>query len=181
MLTEPESVEFHYRSAFKDQAIPEAYERLLPRRIGRGRLPVYSQRSHRRSLADCRTSTRKDRPPCGPRPTRKALGGRKPPTTCYRSWGIAGNRYAAFMKAAMPELHISATTEEASQANARFVADLAQQCAADQGRFTIALSGGSTPRRLYQVLASPPYSKEMEWDRWHVFWSDGALRSAGPQ
>ena len=76
------------------------------------------------------------------------------------------------MKAAMPELHISATTEEASQANARFVADLAQQCAADQGRFTIALSGGSTPRRLYQVLASPPYSKEMEWDRWHVFWSD---------
>ena len=76
------------------------------------------------------------------------------------------------MKAAMPELHISATTEEASQANARFVADLAQQCAADQGRFTIALSGGSTPRRLYQVLASPPYSKEIEWDRWHVFWSD---------
>ena len=29
MLTEPESTEFHYRSAFKDQAIPEAYERLL--------------------------------------------------------------------------------------------------------------------------------------------------------
>ena len=29
MLTEPESMEFHYRSAFKDQAIPEAYERLL--------------------------------------------------------------------------------------------------------------------------------------------------------
>ena len=76
------------------------------------------------------------------------------------------------MKAAMPELHISATIEEASQANARFVADLAQQCAAAQGRFTIALSGGSTPRRLYQALASPPYSKEMAWDRWHVFWSD---------
>ena len=29
MLTEPESMEFHYQSAFKEQAIPEAYERLL--------------------------------------------------------------------------------------------------------------------------------------------------------
>ncbi len=76
------------------------------------------------------------------------------------------------MEANIPELHISASIEEASQASARFVADLAQQCAADRGRFTIALSGGSTPRRLYQVLASPPYAKEMMWDRWHVFWSD---------
>ena len=29
MLTEPESMEFHYDSAFREQAIPEAYERLL--------------------------------------------------------------------------------------------------------------------------------------------------------
>ena len=29
MLMEPESMEFHYQSAFKEQAIPEAYERLL--------------------------------------------------------------------------------------------------------------------------------------------------------
>ena len=76
------------------------------------------------------------------------------------------------MKAAMPELHILATIEEASQANARLVADLAQQCFATQGRFTIALSGGSTPRRLYQILGSPPYSKEIAWEQWHVFWSD---------
>ena len=34
------------------------------------------------------------------------------------------------------------------------------------------LSGGNTPRRLYEVLASPPYSKEMPWDWWKVFWSD---------
>jgi 6-phosphogluconolactonase len=72
----------------------------------------------------------------------------------------------------MPELHISVTIEEASQANARFVADLAQQCAAAQGRYTIALSGGSTPRRLYHVRASPPYSEELTWNRWHVLWSD---------
>jgi len=72
----------------------------------------------------------------------------------------------------MPELHISATIEGASQDNARFVADLAQQCAAALGRFTIALSGGSTPRLLYQLLASPPLVEGMAWDRWQVFWSD---------
>ncbi len=73
----------------------------------------------------------------------------------------------------MAELHVLSTTEEAAaQAKARFVADLAKECLASQGRFTIALSGGSTPRRLYQVLASPPFSKEMAWDRWQIFWSD---------
>ena len=72
----------------------------------------------------------------------------------------------------MTELHVLPTTEEAAQAKAQFVAALAKECSASHGRFTIALSGGSTPRRLYEILASPPYSKEMAWDRWQVFWSD---------
>ncbi len=72
----------------------------------------------------------------------------------------------------MAELHVLSTTEEAAQAKAQFVAALAKECSASQGRFTVALSGGSTPRRLYQVLASLPYTKEMAWDRWQVFWSD---------
>ena len=72
----------------------------------------------------------------------------------------------------MAELHVLPTTEAAAQAKAQFVAALAEECSASRGRFTIALSGGSTPRRLYEVLASPPYSKEMAWDRWQVFWSD---------
>ena len=72
----------------------------------------------------------------------------------------------------MVELHILPTTEEAAQAKARFVAALAKECLLTQDRFTIALSGGSTPRRLYQVLASPPHAQEMAWDRWHIFWSD---------
>ncbi len=72
----------------------------------------------------------------------------------------------------MAELHVLPTTEAAAQAKAQFVAALAKECLTSQDRFTIALSGGSTPRRLYQVLASPPYASEMEWDRWQVFWSD---------
>ena len=72
----------------------------------------------------------------------------------------------------MPELHILPTTDEAVQAMARFVVDLARERVAAQGRFTIALSGGSTPRLLYQALASQPHGPELEWDRWHVFWRD---------
>ena len=72
----------------------------------------------------------------------------------------------------MAELHVLHTTEEVAQANATFVAALAEECLRIQDRFTIALSGGSTPRRLYQVLASPPYAEGMAWDRWHIFWGD---------
>ena len=72
----------------------------------------------------------------------------------------------------MPELHVMSTAEEAGQAAAGFLATLAERRIAAEGRFTIALSGGSTPRRLYQILASPPYAGRTEWERWHIFWGD---------
>jgi len=85
------------------------------------------------------------------------------------------------MEATMAELHVLPTTEEAAQAMAQFVAALAAECSASRSRFTIALSGGSTPRRLYEVLASPPYSKETAWDQWQVFWSDERCVPPGHQ
>ncbi|MEE9262076.1 MAG: 6-phosphogluconolactonase [Dehalococcoidia bacterium] len=72
----------------------------------------------------------------------------------------------------MPELHILPTPEEAAHAVAEFIADLSENQTHAQGRFTIALSGGSTPRRLYQLLASPAYADRTAWDKWHVFWGD---------
>ncbi len=59
----------------------------------------------------------------------------------------------------MPELHVLTTPEEAAQAAAGFVADLAEECVSRRGRFTIALSGGSTPHKLYRVLTTPPHCK----------------------
>jgi 6-phosphogluconolactonase len=43
---------------------------------------------------------------------------------------------------------------------------------AKNGVFTVALSGGSTPRRLYELLAQPPYRDEFPWSRTHWFWGD---------
>jgi len=43
---------------------------------------------------------------------------------------------------------------------------------AKEGAFAIALSGGATPRRLYGVLAEPPYRDAFPWARVHLFWGD---------
>jgi 6-phosphogluconolactonase len=40
------------------------------------------------------------------------------------------------------------------------------------GPFAVALSGGSTPRRLYELLASPPCREAFPWSRTHWFWGD---------
>jgi 6-phosphogluconolactonase len=52
---------------------------------------------------------------------------------------------------------------------AGWITDLA---AASRDRFAICLSGGSTPRRLYQLLAESPYRDALPWDRIHWFWGD---------
>jgi 6-phosphogluconolactonase len=55
----------------------------------------------------------------------------------------------------------------AREAADRLVA-LARSAIAAQGRFTVALSGGSTPKLLYEQLVARP----IEWPRVHVFWGD---------
>jgi len=49
---------------------------------------------------------------------------------------------------------------------------LGQAAVARTGRVTIALAGGSTPRRLYALLASEPYRALMPWSRTLLFWGD---------
>src|SRR5512141_2545016 len=57
------------------------------------------------------------------------------------------------------------------QAAAEFVR-LAKKSQRDRGRFAGALSGGSTPRALYSLLASPEYRDEIFWPQVHLFWGD---------
>ena len=42
----------------------------------------------------------------------------------------------------------------------------------DEPRFTVALSGGSTPRRTYELLADEPHRSGLRWERVHFFWGD---------
>jgi 6-phosphogluconolactonase len=56
---------------------------------------------------------------------------------------------------------------------ARRVADWMLELAlAKDGPFAIALSGGLTPRRLYECLAEPPFRDAFPWARSHWFFGD---------
>ncbi len=73
------------------------------------------------------------------------------------------------MPQAPARIDTAADAEALAHRAARWIADLA---AASSGRFALALSGGSTPRRLYQLLAQSPYRDAMPWERAHWFWGD---------
>ncbi|UCC71439.1 MAG: 6-phosphogluconolactonase [Gemmatimonadota bacterium] len=40
------------------------------------------------------------------------------------------------------------------------------------GRLDVVLSGGSTPRRLFELLAEEPYCSRVDWEAVHFFWGD---------
>jgi 6-phosphogluconolactonase len=42
----------------------------------------------------------------------------------------------------------------------------------ERGRFSVALSGGRTPHRLYELMASEPWRDQAPWAETHVFWVD---------
>ena len=62
----------------------------------------------------------------------------------------------------------AALAEEAAHA----VTGAAEEAVRHAGRFTLALSGGNTPRRLYARLATPPFRSRIDWPRVDVFWGD---------
>jgi 6-phosphogluconolactonase len=66
-------------------------------------------------------------------------------------------------------IDISADPAALAQRVAQWIVDLA---CASPGRFAIALSGGSTPKRLYGLLAAAPLRDQMPWQRVHLFWGD---------
>jgi 6-phosphogluconolactonase len=68
------------------------------------------------------------------------------------------------------EVHPSA--ELAAEAAAgRFVA-AAAHALRSRGTFIVALSGGQTPRRLYELLATPRLAARVDWSRVQVCWGD---------
>ncbi|HZO73199.1 MAG TPA: 6-phosphogluconolactonase [Ktedonobacteraceae bacterium] len=59
-----------------------------------------------------------------------------------------------------------------SHAAAQHVVQIANESIVTHGRFTLALSGGSTPKTLYSLLGSEPYRSQIDWAQVEVFWSD---------
>lgn len=62
--------------------------------------------------------------------------------------------------------------EALSRGAAEFFVSAARDAIAVRGCFSVALSGGSTPRRTYELLAQPPCRDRVDWTRTHIFWGD---------
>ncbi len=74
--------------------------------------------------------------------------------------------------AAEPQIVVKANLQDLSrEAAARFQRLVVESIAA-AGRFSVALSGGSTPRALYRLLGEPPFHEVIDWPRVHLFWGD---------
>jgi 6-phosphogluconolactonase len=59
---------------------------------------------------------------------------------------------------------------------AQHVADwMVERALERRERFAVCLSGGSTPKRLYELLATAPRAARFPWDRTHWFWGDERL------
>jgi 6-phosphogluconolactonase len=68
----------------------------------------------------------------------------------------------------MIELKTFPDAESMSRAAAERVIALARAADDARGRFSLALSGGRTPRRLYELLSGA----DLPWERVHFFWGD---------
>jgi 6-phosphogluconolactonase len=70
------------------------------------------------------------------------------------------------------QLHIYKTVEEVIDELAKWITNHISQTLKKQDRFSIALSGGETPKILYKMLAAAPYHDLIEWKKIHFFWGD---------
>ncbi len=72
-----------------------------------------------------------------------------------------------------PEITVAADRQEVCRIAAAELLAQAKQAVLAHGRCAIALSGGSTPKDLYTLLANDPKLREgIPWSKTHFFWGD---------
>lgn len=74
------------------------------------------------------------------------------------------------MVALPANIHVFENAEVVAQAAAAAFLEVVASSPSD--RIAICLSGGSTPKRLYQLLLEPRHAAGIPWDRVHWFWGD---------
>ncbi|MCE7066724.1 6-phosphogluconolactonase [Dyadobacter sp. CY326] len=70
------------------------------------------------------------------------------------------------------EIHIASDTGRLSHDLAAWLSGYIKEVLSKQDRFTFVLSGGSTPKQLYGLLAESPYKETIDWQKIHFFWGD---------
>jgi 6-phosphogluconolactonase len=69
-------------------------------------------------------------------------------------------------------LNIFDTVDELLSRLAEYFIDNANSAITAKGRFSVALSGGSSPEKLYSLLASPAFKNRTDWSKIFFFLGD---------
>lgn len=70
------------------------------------------------------------------------------------------------------EVRVLEDPEQVAREAAGLFVRLSIEAVSTRGAFSVALSGGSTPRRVYELLASDDYCTQVSWPSVHVFFGD---------
>jgi 6-phosphogluconolactonase len=77
----------------------------------------------------------------------------------------------------IPDMNIYPDVESLGRSAAEMLNQVAGEAIQKRERMLVALSGGSTPRRMFHILAQPPFSHSLNWKKIHFFWCDERLVS----
>lgn len=71
-----------------------------------------------------------------------------------------------------PKIQMACDRDQLAKMAAGRIVEAAEGAIGKTGRFSLVLSGGSTPKALYELLAEAPYKDQVEWDKVHIFFGD---------
>ena len=71
-----------------------------------------------------------------------------------------------------PNVLVHDDPEAVAHAAARRFIEIAAESIAARGTFSVALAGGSTPKRIYELLASDELKDQVSWPDAHIFFGD---------
>lgn len=69
-------------------------------------------------------------------------------------------------------IHTHPTRDALNQAAAEEIARVLARAQGERGIASIALAGGGTPRDVYRLLAEPPWSERVDWQKVEIFFGD---------
>ena len=72
----------------------------------------------------------------------------------------------------IPTVRVVESVDDLARAGAAEFLECARNAEQARGRFVVALSGGSTPRRLYELLVREPFRRQILWASVEFFWGD---------
>jgi 6-phosphogluconolactonase len=80
---------------------------------------------------------------------------------------------SAIQNASRPrEILVFPNPESLANAAAELFVRSAAASIQNHGAFIVALSGGSTPKRLFEILATDNFQAKIDWNRVYLFWGD---------